>query len=193
VLVSASAVGYYGERGSGWAIETDPPGQDFLGRLSAEWEEAARPALEAGIRVVHPRIGIALDPGGGALARMLLPFRLGLGGRLGPGTQYFSWIALADLVAALVWMLEHDELAGPVNAGAPAPVTNADFTRALGKALGRPTLAAVPAFALRLALGELADSLLASTRMRPQRLAESGFGFRFPELAIALSHMLARA
>jgi uncharacterized protein (TIGR01777 family) len=190
VLVSASAVGYYGERGSDWAVETDPPGDDFLGRLSVEWEAAAQPAAAAGIRVVHPRIGIVLDPRGGALAKMLLPFKLGLGGVLGPGTQYFSWIALDDMTAALAWLLEHEELAGGVNACAPAPVTNAELTRTLGRALGRPTLVPAPAFALRLALGELADSLLASTRMRPERLLASGFRFRFPQLEPLLRQQL---
>ena len=191
VLVSASAVGYYGSRGDAWLAETEPPADDFLGRLSVAWEEAAAPAAAAGIRVVHPRIAIVLSPRGGALGKMLLPFRLGIGGVVGPGTQYFSWIALNDLLGAIAWALEHDELAGGVNAGSPSPVTNAELTRTLGRVLGRPTLVPVPAFALRLALGELADSVLASTRMRPARLLASGFRYRHPELEGALRDVLA--
>jgi uncharacterized protein (TIGR01777 family) len=191
-LVSASAVGYYGHRGDAWLRETDSPADDFLGRLSVDWEDAAEPAREAGIRVVHPRIGIVLSPSGGALGKMLLPFRLGLGGVVGPGTQYFSWIAIDDLVAAILHAIEHAELAGAVNAAAPSPVTNAELTRTLGRVLGRPAVLPVPAFALRLALGEMADSVLASTRLRPERLLATGFRFRFPDLEGALRHVLGK-
>lgn len=193
VLVSASAIGYYGHRGEAWATETDAPADDFLGRLSAEWEAAAEPARQAGIRVVHPRIGIVLTPAGGALGKMLLPFKAGLGGVVGPGTQYMSWIALDDLLGALHHLLDRADLEGPVNVAAPEPVTNAVFTRTLGRVLGRPTVAAVPAFALRLALGEMADAaLLASTRVRAERLSASGYRFRFPDLEGALRHVLGR-
>jgi hypothetical protein len=171
--------------------EADPPAADFLGRLSVEWEAAAQPASAAGIRVVHPRIGIVLSPRGGALGKMLLPFKLGLGAVVGPGTQYVSWIAIDDLVSALAWLLERD-LAGGVNAASPSPVTNAELTRTLGRVLGRPTFLPAPALALRLALGEMAESLLASTRLRPERLLAAGFGFRFPDLEGALRHVLAK-
>jgi len=192
VLVSASAIGYYGERGSSWLDETAPPADDFLGRLSVEWEAAAAPAAEAGIRVVHPRTGIVLSPAGGALAKMLLPFRLGLGGVVGSGEQYFSWIALDDAVGAILHLLEHDDLAGGVNVAAPSPVTNAELTRTLGRVLGRPTPLPVPAVGLRLALGEMADAVLASARVRPERLLATGYSFRFPELEGALLHVLRR-
>jgi uncharacterized protein len=192
VLVSASAIGYYGNRGDLWVTENDPPADDFLGRLSADWEGAAEPARQAGIRVVHPRFGIALARAGGALGKMLLPFRIGLGGVVGPGTQYMSWIALDDVVAVVHHLLERADLEGPVNAVAPEPVTNAAFTRTLGRALERPTVMPLPAFALRLALGELAEAtLLASTRVRPDRLLATGYRFRFPDLESALRHALA--
>jgi len=193
VFVSASAIGYYGSRGDTWVTEKDAPADDFLSRLSVEWEKAAEPASNAGIRVVHPRIGIVLSPAGGALGKMLLPFKAGLGGVLGPGTQHMSWIAMDDLLGAFHHLLDRDDLAGPVNAVAPEPVTNAAFTKTLGRVLGRPTVAPAPAFALRLALGEMADAtLLASTRVRPERLLASGYRFRFPELESALRHVLGR-
>ena len=193
VLVSASAIGYYGDRGDDWLTEDEPPADDFLGRLSVAWEGAAVPAAQAGIRVVHPRTGIVLSPAGGALGKMLLPFRLGLGGVVGSGAQYFSWIALDDAVGVILHLLARRDLAGPVNAVAPAPVTNAELTKTLGRVLGRPTLLPVPAAALRLALGELADAVLASARVRPERLVETGYRFRFPDLEGALRHVLARA
>ncbi len=192
VLVSASAVGYYGNRGDAWLTENESPADDFLGRLSVEWEAAAAPAAQAGIRVVHPRIGIVLSASGGALARMLLPFRLGLGGVVGAGSQYFSWIAIDDLVRAFLHAIERADLAGAFNAAAPSPVTNAELTKTLGRVLGRPTIMPVPAFALRLALGEMADAVLASTRLRPERLLAAGFSFRFPDLEGALRHVLRR-
>jgi uncharacterized protein (TIGR01777 family) len=193
VLVSASAVGYYGSRGDAWLTETDSPADDFLGRLSLEWEGAAEPARKAGIRVVHPRIGVVLSPAGGALGKMLLPFKAGLGGILGPGTQYMSWIALDDLLGVLHHVLDRPGIEGPVNTAAPEPVTNAVFTKTLGRVLRRPTLAPAPAFALRLAFGEMADAaLLASTRVKPERLLATGYRFRFPELEGALRHLLGR-
>jgi uncharacterized protein (TIGR01777 family) len=192
VLVSASAIGCYGDRGDSWLTEKEPPADDFLGRLSVEWEASAGPAAQAGIRVVHPRTGIVLSPSGGALAKMLPPFRLGLGGVLGSGAQFFSWIALDDVVGAIGHLLERGDLAGPVNVVAPVPVTNAEFTKTLGRVLGRPTVLPVPAVALRLALGEMADAVLASARVRPERLVATGYRFRFPELEDALRHVLRR-
>lgn len=193
VLVSASAVGYYGDRGSAWLSESEPPGADFFGRLCAEWEAAAVPAAEAGIRVVHPRTAIVLSPTGGALEPMLRPFRFGVGGVIGSGRQYFSWIALDDMVGVLLQLLDRPELAGPVNAASPAPVTNAELTKTLGRVLHRPTLVPVPRFALRLALGEMADAVLASARLKTERLVDSGFRFRFPGLEGALRHVLGRS
>ena len=190
VLVSASALGYYGDRGDAWVGETDPPAADFFGQLSVEWEAAAAHAAHAGIRVVHPRTGIVLSPTGGALGKMLPPFRLGVGGVVGSGRQYFSWIALDDVVGVIQHLLARSDLVGPVNVSSPEPVTNAELTKTLGRVLGRPTIVPVPAFALRIAFGEVADALLASTRMRPQRLLATGYRFRFPELEGALRHVL---
>jgi uncharacterized protein (TIGR01777 family) len=193
VLISFSALGYYGNRGDAWVTEPDAPADDFLGRLSVEWEAAAEPSAKAGIRVVHPRVGIVLSPAGGALGKMLLPFRAGVGGVLGAGTQYMSWIAIDDLLGVLHHLLERADIAGGVNAVAPEPVTNAVFTKTLGRVLGRPTIAPAPAFALRLAFGEMADAaLLSSTRVRPARLEASGYRFRFPDLEGALRHLLGR-
>jgi len=194
VLISVSAVGYYGHRGDAWVTEKDAPADDFLGRLSVAWEKAAEPAANAGIRVVHPRIGIVLSPAGGALGKMLLPFKAGVGGLLGAGTQYMSWIAIDDLLGVLHHLLNRGDIEGGVNAVAPEPVTNAVFTKTLGRVLGRPTVVSAPAFALRLAFGEMADAaLLASTRVRPARLEASGYRFRFPDLERALRHLLGKA
>jgi uncharacterized protein len=193
VLVSASAIGYYGSRGDAWVTETDPPADDFLGGLSAAWEEATEPAAKAGIRVARLRTGLVLSAKGGALGKMLLPFRAGVGGVVGPGTQYVSWIAIDDLVGVIHHALERVDLAGAVNAVAPAPVTNAELTRTLGRVLGRPTIVPAPAFALRLVLGEMAEAtLLSSTRVRPDRLLATGYRFRFPELEGALRHVLGK-
>ena len=191
VLVSASALGYYGDRGDAWVTEADPPANDFLGRLSVEWEQACDPARKAGIRVVNPRFGIVLSPAGGALRTMLPPFKLGLGGVLGPGTQYLSWIAIDDLVDAIRRLLVQESVGSPVNTASPHPVTNRELTKTLGRVLRRPTVARVPAFVLRLALGEAADALLGSTRMSAEKLVGCGFRFRFPELEPALRHLLA--
>jgi uncharacterized protein (TIGR01777 family) len=191
VLVSASALGYYGDRADAWLSEDQKPADDFLGRLCVEWEAACEPARAAGIRVVNPRIGIVLSPDGGALGKMLPPFKVGLGGVLGSGTQYVSWIAASDLVGAIAHLLGGD-LAGPVNTASPEPVTNAELTKTLGRVLHRPAVASVPAFALRLALGEAGDALLASTRLRADRLLGSGYRFRFPKLEPALRHVLDR-
>jgi uncharacterized protein (TIGR01777 family) len=194
VMVAASAIGYYGDHGEAWRSEKDAPAENFLGRLAAEWEAASGPAAQAGIRVVNLRTGIVLSPAGGALGKMLPPFKAGLGGVMGPGTQYVSWVAIDDLLGVIHHALDHEDLEGPVNAVAPTPVTNAEFTKTLGRVLGRPTLARVPGFALRLALGEMAEAtILASTRVRPERLQATRYRFRFPDLEGALRHLLGRA
>jgi len=193
VLVSASATGIYGDRGEELLDEMSDPAEasDFLTRVALDWEAATRPLEDAGARVVHLRIGIVLDKAGGALAKMLPPFRLGLGGRLGDGKHWMSWITLHDLVRAVSWALEDDGLRGPVLAVSPSPVTNADFTRALGAALRRPTIFPVPGFALRLLFGEFAGVLLGSQRARPQRLLDAGFTFDHADLDGALRAALA--
>ena len=191
-LLCASAVGFYGDRGGEWLEETSPQGTGFLAHVCGEWERACEPAREAGLRVVQLRLGVVLDRAGGALAALLLPHRLGLGGPLGPGTQYVSWISGADATAAVLHILVSAALAGPVNLVAPAPVPNAELSRALARALGRPAFLRVPAAALRLALGQAADEmLLASQRVRPAKLLASGFRFRDPELEPALRQLLA--
>lgn len=193
VLVCASAIGFYGDRGDEPLDETSPPGTGFLPDVCRDWEAAAEPARRAGIRVVHLRFGVILTPAGGALAKMLLPFRLGGGGIVGSGRQYWSWVALDDVLGAVRHALEHDGLAGPVNVVAPRAVTNHEFTKTLGRVLHRPTIVPMPAFAARLALGEMADALLlASARIAPRRLQETGYAFRFPELEPALRHLLGR-
>jgi len=191
VLVCASAVGFYGDRSDTWVDESSPPGEGFLAEVCRAWESAAEPARAAGIRTVHLRTGMVLAEQGGALAQMLPVFRLGLGGKLGSGQQYMSWIALPDVVRALGFVLEREELQGPVNAVAPHPVTNAEFTQVLGCVLGRPTLLSVPGFALRALLGTMADELLLhGQRVRPRKLAEAGFQFTYPELEEALRAVL---
>jgi uncharacterized protein (TIGR01777 family) len=193
VLVSASAVGFYGDRKGEPVDEESPAGTGFLAETCRAWEGAAAKAADRGIRVVHLRIGMVLAAHGGALARMLPVFRLGLGGRLGDGRQYVSWIALPDLVASIRHVLLHGELSGPVNATAPHPATNAEFTRALGRVLSRPAFLPAPAPLLRLAFGEMADALLLSgARVAPTRLLASGFTFRYPQLEPALRAVLGR-
>ena len=190
-LVAASAVGFYGDRGAEVLREESASGSDFLSELCREWEKAALPASQAGIRVVNLRIGVVLAAEGGALAKMLPPFRLGAGGRLGSGGQYMSWITIDDLVGVILHALKNESLRGPVNAVAPRPVTNAEFTKTLGRVLGRPTLFPVPAFAARLAFGEMADALLlSSARVEPARLQGTGYQFAYPELEGALRHVL---
>jgi len=193
-LVCASAIGYYGNRGDEVLREDSPSGAGFLAEVCREWEAAARPAAEKGIRVVQLRIGVVLSPAGGALARMRTPFKLGLGGRIGNGKQYMSWIAIEDLTGAIHHALTNESLRGPVNAVAPRSVTNLEFTKTLGRVLGRPTLFPLPAFAARLAFGEMADELLlASTRVEPTKLVSSGYRFRAPELEGALRHLLGKS
>ena len=191
IFICASAIGYYGNRGDEVLNEASAPGDDFLAKVCVEWEEATSLAAEKGIRVVKARFGVILDKNGGALAKMLPPFRMGLGGRVGSGKQWMSWIALDDVVGALEFVLENSALTGPVNFVAPRPVTNAEFTKALGKALSRPTIFPIPAFGVRLVFGEMADALLlASQRVQPERLTAAGYAFRFSELEKALPHVL---
>ena len=188
-LACASAIGFYGDRSDQRLNEDSPPGTGFLADTCREWEAAAKPAVDRGIRVVHLRTGIVLASQGGALAKMLTLFRLGIAGIIGSGRQYMSWISLDDLVVVISNSLSNEALRGPVNAVAPNPVTNYEFTKTLGRVLRRPTLFPMPAFAARLAFGEMADGLLlASTRVEPKRLLDSGFRFRFPELEAALVH-----
>ena len=190
-LVCASAVGYYGDRGDEILREESASGSGFLPDVCREWEAACQPAADKGIRVVNLRIGVVLSPAGGALAKMLTPFKLGAGGVIGSGRQYMSWIALDDVVSAIHVALTLDSLRGPVNVVAPNPVTNREFTRTLGRVLSRPTLFPMPAFVARLALGEMADALLlASTRVEPAHLLATGFAFRYPDLEGALRHLL---
>lgn len=192
VLVCASAIGYYGNRGEEVLGESSPAGSGFLADLCREWEAASDAAASAGIRVVNLRTGLVLSRQGGALPRMLVPFRLGVGGRIGDGRQYMSWITLDELTGVYLYALRTETLAGPVNAVTPNPVINADFTRTLGRVLRRPTLFPLPAFAARLVLGEMADELLlASARVQPARLVATGYVFRFAELENALRHVLA--
>ncbi|HEY3288286.1 MAG TPA: TIGR01777 family oxidoreductase [Gemmatimonadaceae bacterium] len=187
VLICASAVGIYGDAGDAICDEATPAGRDFLAEVGTAWEAAADPARDAGIRTVHLRFGVVLSRKGGALPRMLPVFRLGGGGTLGRGTQWMSWIALEDVVRIAQFALERDDLAGAVNAVAPTPVTNAEFTRALARAVRRPALFPVPAIVLKLMFGEMAEgTLLASQRVVPRRLLAAGFEFRHPSLDTAL-------
>jgi len=187
VMMVASAIGIYGDRGDTVLDETSAPGTGFLANLCQQWEAAAAPAVEAEIRVVHLRFGVVLGPGQGALQQMLPPFRLGLGARLGSGQQWMSWVGLADVVAAIVFALDCPALSGPLNVTAPNPVTNAEFTRALGRQLHRPAFLAVPAFAVRMMFGKMADeALLASARVQPVKLQAAGFRFALPEIEVAL-------
>ena len=192
VLVSASAIGWYGDRGDEILNETAAKGDGFLADVTAAWEAAAVPAASAGIRVVYPRTGIVLSKDGGALQRLLLPFKLGAGGRTGPGSQWWSWITLGDEVRALTHLAFSSAMAGPVNLTAPNPVTNSDFVKALGTALSRPTVLPTPAFALKAMLGsELAEALLfQSQRVVPARLTEDGFTFSSPALEGALQSLI---
>ena len=183
VMVAASAIGYYGDRGSDVMTEESAPGDDFLANACVEWEQAARPAADADIRVVNLRIGVVLSRDGGALGKALLPFKLGVGGVIGSGEQYISWIAIRDLAGIIRHALEDAGMSGPVNAVAPNPVTNRTYTKTLGRVLHRPTFFPMPAFAARLAFGEMADALLlSSTRVHPERLKAAGFAFQHPDL-----------
>jgi len=192
VLVSASAVGYYGSRGDEILTEDSPPSSDFLGEVALGWEHEAHAARQFGVRVVTPRIGVVLGRGGGALAQMLPPFRLGVGGRLGTGKQWMSWISLDDLVSLIDFVIAIPAISGAVNAVAPNPVTNAVFTRELAAALHRPAIFPVPAFALKILFGEMSQILLGGQRVVPQAALRAGFQFRFAEVGEALRHAVAR-
>jgi uncharacterized protein len=188
VLVSVSAVGVYGSRGDEILTESSTTGDDFLARVCGVWEGATRPAADAGIRVVNLRLGVVLEA---VLPRLLLPFRLGLGGRLGNGKQWFSWITLDDVVAAIIEALSNERLVGPVNATSPAPVTNAEFTKVLGRTLHRPTILPLPSIVISALFGEMGrGTLLASQRVLPETLTGMGFDFSYPELGGALRHVL---
>ncbi|QIZ36632.1 TIGR01777 family oxidoreductase [Saccharopolyspora sp. ASAGF58] len=187
VLANGSAVGFYGDTGSKPVTETSAPGTDFLAGLCRQWEAATGAAAQAGARVVLLRSGLVLAPSGGLLGQLRPLFSLLLGGRLGDGSQYFPWISLDDEVAAIRFVLERPEVSGPVNLTGPAPVTNAEFTRALGEALGRPAPWIVPGFALRIVLGELADQVLGGQRAVPTVLEAQGFTFQHPSIGAALA------
>ena len=191
VMVSGSAMGIYGDRGDDILDEHEPPGNGFLADVGQAWESSADPARQAGIRVVHPRFGMVLHPSGGALERMLPPFRMGLVGHLGNGQQWMSRISRDDAIGVIRSAIALDSLNGPVNASSPNPVRNSEFTKLLGAALHRPAVATVPAFALELMFGELAkEALLASQRMVPARLQAVAYGFKDPELAPTFTKLL---
>jgi uncharacterized protein (TIGR01777 family) len=191
VLICASAIGFYGNRGDEMLTEASPTGEGFLPEVTREWEAASRMAANAGIRTVNLRFGLVLSPKGGALKKILTPFKLGLGGKIGSGQQWWSWIHVDDIVGALHHALQTDSLSGPVNLVAPNPARNADFTQVLASVLRRPAFFHVPAFAARLAFGEMADELLLSSeRAEPAKLRASGYAFRFAELQAALEDLL---
>jgi uncharacterized protein (TIGR01777 family) len=192
VFVCASAIGFYGDRGDEELVESSPPGEGFLPETCQAWERAAMEAMGLGIRTAVLRTGIVLSTRGGALKKMLLPFRLGAGGPLGSGDQWMSWIHIDDHVGAVRFLLDEDDLMGAVNATAPNPVRNRDFGTALGRALRRPAFMPTPAFALKLAFGDMASLLLEGQRVLPKKLLETGYRFRFPELGPALEDLLAR-
>ncbi len=191
VLVSASAIGYYGSRGDEILTEESAPGPGFLSDVCREWEAATEAATAAGIRVAHTRFGVVLTPEGGALKQMLPLFRSGLGGKLGDGEEWMSWITLDDLLSGILHVIDHESLRGAVNFTAPQPVRNLEFTKAMGEVLHRPAVIPAPAFALRLAFGEMADAaLLVSARVLPEKLAASGFQFQHPSIQAALASLL---
>lgn len=193
VLVCASGIGYYGNRGDEILDEQSRHGSGFLAEVCREWEQATLPAREKGIRVVNLRIGMVLAVGGGALGKMLPAFRLGLGGQIGSGQQYWSWIAIADLLGVVHHALIHDDLSGPINTVSPNPVTSREFTETLAAVLRRPAFFAMPAFAVKLLFGEMGEEvLLSSARVKPALLERAGFSFRFPKLGPALKHLLER-
>jgi len=190
-FVSASAIGFYGNRGDELLTESSAPGDDFLAKVCAEWEDATALATEKGIRVVNARFGVILDTNGGALKKMLPPFRMGVGGKVGSGKQWMSWIALDDVVGGIQFALANDSTKGPVNFVAPVPVTNAEFTKTLGRVLSRPTIFPIPAFAIKLLFGEMGEALLlGGQRVAPERLVAEGYEFSYPQLEQALVHIL---
>ncbi len=192
VFVSASAVGYYGNTGHAVVDEESPPGQTFLAEVCRQWEQACQPAIDAGIRTTNPRLGVVLSRDGGALKLMLTPFRLGLGAHVGDGRQFMSWIALTDVVRGLQFLLDNDQLDGPVNLTSPNPVSNAELTETLGQVLHRPTILGLPGALVRLGAGQMGEEmLLHGQRAVPARLQKNGFEFAFPKLEAALRHELA--
>jgi len=193
IFISASAIGYYGDRGDEVLREESAAGAGFLAEVCREWEEAAAPAVQAGIRTAHLRTGIVLSPKGGALGAMLVPFRLGLGGRTGDGRQWMSWIDVQDMVGGILHILKNEEMRGPVNMVAPAPVTNAEFAKTLASVLRRPAIFPMPAFVAKLAFGEMGEELLlGSQKVEPGKLISSGYLFRYRELRASLEGLLAR-
>jgi len=191
-LVCASAVGFYGSRGDELLPEDSPPGKGFAADLCQQWEAAPQPAADAGLRLANMRFGVVLSSHGGALAKMLPPFRMGLGGRVGDGRQWMPWIDISDVAGAILHVLNNDTLRGPVNVVSPNPVTNAEFTKVLASVLSRPAIFPMPAFAARLAFGQMADELLmASQRVVPAKLLASGYVFRRPDLRTSLRAILA--
>jgi hypothetical protein len=186
VMVCASATGFYGNRGDETLTEQSAAGVGFLSEICQAWEAAAKPAEDAGIRVVHLRFGVVLGRDGGALGKLLPLFRMGLGGRLGDGQQWMSWISLTDAVNAILFAVERSSLAGAVNVVAPDPITNSEFTRGMAVALGRPAVIPAPAFAIKLAFGEMAETVLGSQRVLPERLLGAGFPYIYPELMRAI-------
>lgn len=188
-LVSASGIGYYGDRGEEVLTEAAPPGEDFLAQVCVEWEAEAQRAETLGLRVARVRLGVVLDEGGGALPLMALPIRLGVGGKLGSGRQWVAWIHRDDAVGLFRHALERDDLSGPVNACAPEPIRNAELTKELAKVLHRPAIVPVPAFALRLVVGEMAETLLGGQRALPKAVQETGYAFQYPTLRAALEEI----
>jgi uncharacterized protein (TIGR01777 family) len=193
VFISASAVGFYGNRGDEILREDSPSGEGFAAEICRHWETAAQPAAEAGIRTAQMRFGLVMSAEGGASPKMLTPFRLGMGGRLGDGRQWWPWVSVRDVVGAIQHVLNHESLSGPVNTVAPNPVSNAEFTRVLASVLKRPALFPMPAFAVRIIFGEMGEELfLGSQRVEPAKLASSGYQFQHPELKSALKEILQR-
>ena len=193
VFLSTSAIGIYGSRGDEPLDEGSKPGGGFLADVVQQWEQAAAPAQDAGVRVIHPRLGLVMHPDGGALAKLIPVFNLGGGGKIGKGTQWMSWIGMHDLVRALLFLMTSASASGPIIVSAPNPVTNAQFSHTLGDVLHRPAVAAVPEFAVKLMFGEMGEeTLLSGQRVVPRRLLDAGFGFDFPELDGALRHELGK-
>jgi len=191
VFICASAIGYYGDRGDEIMREESAPGSDFLAQVCREWETATQPATNAGIRTVNTRFGVILSRNGGALPKMLPPFRMGVGGRIGTGRQWMSWIHIADVVGAIEHALDNPSVSGAVNVVGPNPAMNAEFTRTLARALHRPAIVAMPAFAARVAFGEMGDALLlASQRVEAAKLTANGYRFQFEDLSAALAALL---
>lgn len=190
VMVSASGISYYGGRGTDILTEDEPPGGDFLARVCVDWEKAAKPVQESGVRLAIPRIGIVLEKGGGALQKMLLPFKLFVGGPIGRGTQFFPWVHRHDLCRGLIFPLENDSFSGPYNANAPNPVTMQEFAEALGELMNRPSAFRVPEFVLDVVLGEAAEPIVESVRAKPKHLQDAGFDFRYPRVREALSDII---